>query len=519
MKRFVDLSVPPEIHGDHNEIKRRVGAALKTDESGLSMRIVRRSIDARRRPVYRLKIEVVSEPDQMTSYPVIKERYGSVNHAEEVVIVGSGPAGYFAALKCLELGRRPIILERGKDVQARRRDLKNIQQASIVNPDSNYCFGEGGAGTYSDGKLYTRSKKKGPVQEVLQILVEHGADSDIRVDAHPHIGSNKLPKIISNIRATIEHFGGEVRFNHLVTDISISNGSIKGVTVNGKDRLNCRHLILATGHSARDIFRLLHRKQLALEAKPFALGVRIEHPQALIDEVQYNQRPRSSHLPPASYRLATEVKGRGVFSFCMCPGGLIVPAATSPGELVTNGMSLSRRDSPFANAGFVVAVAPEHLNIMKHFGELGGLEFQKRVEQNLWEEGDGSQKLPGQRLMDFLQQKVSTELPGSSYIPGLISSSLHQSLPSDIYDHLNQGLRQFGKQMKGFLTNEAVVVAPESRTSSPVRIPRDQKTLMHPQVQGLYPCGEGAGYAGGIMSAALDGQMIVNRLVTNTSNQ
>ena len=509
------MAIEPAFIADDEEIKRRACQHLACDPAHTSVRIVHRSVDARKTPVYRVRVQVISDEEDWEEEPLLSARYQEVSHAAQVVIVGAGPAGYFAALECLVHGRKPIILERGKDVQTRRRDLRQIQQQGLVNPDSNYCFGEGGAGTYSDGKLYTRSKKRGRIRDVLQTLVEHGADPNILIDAHPHIGSNKLPRIIANIRATIEHYGGEVKFKSRVTGIDILDHKVTGVQVEGGEQLRCSELILATGHSARDVFQLLSDLGIRLEAKPFALGVRIEHPQSLIDEIQYNQRPRDPNLPAAAYRLSTEVDGRGVFSFCMCPGGLIVPTATAPGEIVTNGMSLSRRDSPFANAGFVVSVGHENLMPYHRFGALQGLEFQKQIEQSLWTMGDGSQKAPAQRLVDFLAMKESSDLPGSSYIPGLFTLPLHLVLPQDLYACLTVGLKEFGRRMRGFISAESLVVAPESRTSSPIRIPRDPKTLMHPEVKGLYPCGEGAGYAGGIMSAALDGQMIVRQLNVN----
>ena len=409
----------------------------------------------------------------------------------------------------IELGWKPIVLDRGKPVQERRRDLRAIQQFGQVNPNSNYCFGEGGAGTYSDGKLYTRSHKRGSIEKVLQLLVEHGAKSDILVDAHPHIGSNKLPKIVSNIRATIENHGGKVLFDKKVTDFVLHKNKIKGVITNEQETYYADTVILATGHSARDIYQLLHKKQIQIEAKPFALGVRIEHPQALIDQIQYKQKPREEHLPASSYKLVSQVKGRGVFSFCMCPGGLIVPASTAPGELVVNGMSLSRRDSPFANSGTVVGVEKEDLDAYsKRFGVFASVEFQKSVEQKVFQYGDGSQKAPAQRLNDFVKGKVSNELPKTSYIPGIYAAPLHQLLPPSIYKRLRQGVLDFGKKMKGYYTQEAVVVGTESRTSSPIRIPRNKATFMHEEVEGLFPCGEGAGYAGGILSAAMDGQNV-----------
>jgi len=407
-----------------------------------------------------------------------------------------------------ELGLKPVIIERGKDVQQRRRDLRGIQQFGTVDPNSNYCFGEGGAGTYSDGKLYTRSQKRGNIEKALKLLVEHGAQPDILVDAHPHIGSNKLPKVVAQIRATILSHGGEILFNHKVTDFIIQDGKILGVRINDKVELTGDAIILATGHSARDIYKLCHQRGIRLESKPFALGVRIEHPQPLIDEIQYNQKQREDGLPAASYKLVSQVEGRGVFSFCMCPGGLVVPAATSPGEIVVNGMSLSRRDSPYANSGTVTAVEEKDFASFADQGVFAGMAFQQSVEQKMFAAGDGSQQAPAQRLTDFVKGRVSKSLPDSSYIPGLSALPLHELLPDFIYQHLKVGVQNFGKKMRGYFTEEANVIGTESRTSSPLRIPRDPKTFMHPGMEALFPAGEGAGFAGGIISAAMDGQKV-----------
>lgn len=471
---------------------------------------LRRSIDARGcRPVVRLKVAVFSKDEAYEPAPRLLDQLQMVDEQDEVIIVGAGPAGYFAALELIELGLKPVILDRGKDVRMRRRDLRAIQQFGEVNPHSNYCFGEGGAGTYSDGKLYTRSHKRGSIEKAMRLLVEHGAHADILIDAHPHIGSNKLPKIVANIRETIQHHGGEVHFDAHVNDLIIEQGRMTGVVYNDGQRRIGKAVILATGHSARDIYELLLRRGIRIEAKPFALGVRIEHPQALIDEVQYGQRPREEALPAASYKLVTQVEDRGVFSFCMCPGGLIVPAATAPGEIVVNGMSMSRRDSAYANSGTVVAVELEDLaHLRKKHGVLAGMELQKQVEQAMFNYGDGSQKGPAQSLMDFVNKKISAKLPASSYIPGLAPAPLHDLLPDFIYRRLQQGVRDFSRKMKGYWTDEAVVVGTESRTSAPVRIPRDRATFMHEDMEGFFPSGEGAGYAGGIISAAMDGQNV-----------
>lgn len=473
-----------------------------------SVRLLRRSVDARgQRPVVRLWVEVYAG-EAYQPEPAILGAFRPVEDAPPVIIVGAGPAGYFAALELIELGLKPILFDRGKDVQSRRRDLRAIQQFGEVNPHSNYCFGEGGAGTYSDGKLYTRSHKRGDIEKAMRLLVEHGAHPDILIDAHPHIGSNKLPNIVANIRETILHYGGEVHFESPVTGFIVEAGRMRGVVVNGKDEHRAGALILATGHSARDIYYLLYRQGIRMEAKPFALGVRIEHPQLLIDRIQYKQSPREEHLPASSYRLACQVAGRGVFSFCMCPGGLVVPAATAPGEIVVNGMSMSRRDSAYANSGTVVAVELEDLAPFREHGVFAALEFQRSVEQSLFAAGDGSQKAPALRLTDFVEGRLSSSLPGSSYIPGLYPAPLHELLPPSIYRRLREGVREFGRKMKGYFTEEANVIGTESRTSAPIRIPRNRETYMHEDMPGFFPAGEGAGYAGGIISAAMDGQNV-----------
>ncbi|MEE9438909.1 MAG: FAD-dependent oxidoreductase [Saprospiraceae bacterium] len=472
--------------------------------------ITKRSIDARgKRPVYRMRCEVyIGELPQKNDK--IVDGFRDVSKSKEVIIVGAGPAGYFAALRLIKEGLRPIIIDRGKDVQARRRDLKAIQQDGIVNPNSNYCFGEGGAGTYSDGKLYTRSHKRGKIVDVLRLLVEHDAPADILIDAHPHIGSNKLPKVVSNLRNTIEHFGGVVRFDCCLTDIEIEHDTVKTVTINDNETIKTDCVILATGHSARDIYFLLARKKVLIEAKPFALGLRIEHPQAMIDAIQYNQSVREENLPASSYSVVTQVEDCGVFSFCMCPGGLIVPAATAPGEIVVNGMSLSRRDSPFANSGLVTSISIEELDRQGYKGDFATLNFQKQVEQKMFAAGDGSQKAPAQRVSDFVQGKISIDVNESSYIPGLFSAPLHNLLPEFVSNRLRRGIKNISQKMRGYNTNTANVIGVESRTSSPVKIPRDRETLMHIDIKGLFPCGEGAGYAGGILSACMDGENVAS---------
>lgn len=476
----------------------------------IEMRIRRRSIDARKgRPAYILLVQlftIESSPKPLE----FNSRYKDVSKSKSVVIVGAGPAGYYAALELVSLGFKPIVLERGKDVQARRRDLRAIQQFSEVNPHSNYCFGEGGAGTYSDGKLYTRANKRGDIKKALQILVDHGAVEDILVDAHPHIGSNKLPKIVANMRETILAHGGEVHFNTFVDDFIIKDNQMVGVRAKEKEFIG-ESVILATGHSARDIYNLCVKAKVHVEDKPFALGVRIEHSQELIDKIQYRQQPREEGLPAASYGLTCQVDDEGVFSFCMCPGGIIVPAATSPGEIVVNGMSLSKRNSPFANSGFVTAVGQKQYgHLIEEFGPLAALEYQRRVEQKVFEVGDGSQAAPAQRLKDFVSGKTSSSALNTSYIPGLHEQDLNEVLPDYISHNLKEALKIFDRKMNGYYTNEAQIVATESRTSAPVKIPRDRETGEHIQIKRLFPCGEGAGYAGGIISAAMDGINMAN---------
>ena len=509
MVKEIDLKILPKDIDNRALILSKIAKKLRwRPETIEDWKIIRRSIDARGSQAFFLIKIVATRGEAISAEPALLDNLQEVADASPVIIVGAGPAGYFAALELIELGLKPILFDRGKDVRARRRDLRAIQQFGEVNPHSNYCFGEGGAGTYSDGKLYTRSHKRGNIYKALKLFVEHGATSDILVDAHPHIGSNKLPNIVANIRATILQYGGEVHFNSWVTDLIIQDKVCKGIVVNEEKEYFADAVILATGHSARDIYSLLAKRQVRLEFKPFALGVRIEHPQTLIDKIQYNQPQRETNLPAASYKVVSQVNGRGVFSFCMCPGGLVVPAATAPGEIVVNGMSMSRRDSKFANSGTVVALDAKDFPQFKEQGVFAGLAFQRSVEQKLFKHGDGSQKAPAQRLTDFVHRKISTELPASSYIPGIYAAPLHQLLPPFIYNHLRKGVQDFGRKMRGYYTEDAVVIGTESRTSSPVRIPRDRQTYMHEDIEGLFPCGEGAGYAGGIISAALDGQNV-----------
>lgn len=506
MPKVIQLNLSPDQAHLKQDIQKAISSHLNISKENISdFRLIKRSIDARKKKVrVQLKIEVFI--NENIAENKILRAYKNVNNKKEIVIVGSGPAGLFAALKLIELGLKPIILERGKDVRSRRRDLAAINKQHIVNPESNYCFGEGGAGTYSDGKLYTRSKKRGSILSVLETMVFHGANDEILIDAHPHIGTNKLPKLIAAIRETILSAGGEIHFNTKVTDFIIDNNIISGVVTEGGDRVLGKAVILATGHSARDIFHLLHKKRIAIESKPFAMGVRVEHPQALIDQIQYSCSERGPYLPAASYKLIEQINDRGVYSFCMCPGGFIVPSATDKSEVVVNGMSPSKRDSFYANSGIVVEVKKEDLLPFRKYGTLAGLYYQKSIEEAAHKAGQYTQMAPAQRLSDFVHSKTSSKLNSTSYQPGITSSPMHEILPKSIVKSLQGGFLSFGKKMKGYLTNEANIIGVESRTSSPISIPRDKITLQHIQIKNLYPCGEGAGYAGGIVSAAIDGE-------------
>ena len=506
MIKTIQIQVDPECAEKKHLLIKKISEDLNIIKNEIKdLIILKKSIDARQKHVkINLKIDVYINEEHLEK--VEKTKYKNVSKSKEVIIIGAGPAGLFAALKLIEDGIKPIIIERGKEVRNRRRDLAKITKEHIVNEDSNYCFGEGGAGTFSDGKLYTRSKKRGDVNRILDILVEHGATKQIRIDAHPHIGTNKLPKIIENIRETIINYGGEIHFNSRVSDITIIDNKVSAIVLKDSTIINCKKIILATGHSARDIFYMLNEKGIAIEAKSFALGVRVEHTQNLIDQIQYKCESRGEYLPPAPYSIARQINGRGVYSFCMCPGGIIAPCATSQNEVVTNGWSPSKRDFPTSNSGIVVGLNLEDFKEYKKHGPLAGLEFQKKIENNAWKMGGETQKVPAQRLVDFVNGKISKDVPETSYLPGVQSSNLKELLPDFILKNIQKGFLEFGKHMKGFFTNDAVVHAPESRTSSPVRIPRNPLTLEHINIKGLYPCGEGAGYAGGIVSAAIDGQ-------------
>lgn len=507
----VDIILPLEQSEDTAAQKTAIAKKLGVSESRIAgFRLRKHSIDARQRQIkVQLRFDVgldqplEDDPQPEPSYPIASRE------AKEVIIIGCGPAGMFAALRALELGLRPIVLERGKDASSRRFDLGPILKEGRVIEDSNYCFGEGGAGTFSDGKLYTRATKRGPVRTIYETLVAHGAPERILIDAHPHIGSNLLPKVVMAMRESIRAAGGEVHFGAKADRFLIEDGRIRGVhCVDGNEHRG-ELVILATGHSARDVYEQLHQQGIRLEQKPFAVGVRIEHPQPLIDSLQYHYprgEERSRLLPAASYRLATKIDGRGVHSFCMCPGGFIVPAATENDEVVVNGMSLARRDSPFANSGMVVTAEPEDTEpFRKQHGVLAGIAFQKALEQAAKKHGGGGQVAPAQRVTDFLAGKASDSLPKTSYFPGIHPARIDELLPDWIVSRMRRGLEIFGKQMRGYITEECNLVGFETRTSSPVRIPRDESTLQHPEIEGLFPCGEGAGFAGGIVSAALDG--------------
>jgi uncharacterized FAD-dependent dehydrogenase len=529
MRQQIALKLLPAEATDDNIIKSYIASSVgKKPEEITGFYPLKKSIDARGKQIFfNLAFEVFFDE------PFIERRSSKVNFIDvskshrRVIIVGAGPTGLFAALTLIENGIQPIILERGKDVRARRRDLAALNKEGVVNSDSNYCFGEGGAGTYSDGKLYTRSSKRGDINRILNLFVQFGAEQQILVEAHPHIGTNKLPQIITSIRQMITECGGLFLFGKKVVDFDLEGDNIKNVVTADGDKYEGEAVVLATGHSARDIFIMLHQKKILIEAKPLALGVRIEHPQSIIDSIQYHCSNRGDFLPPASYSLVQQVQEKGVFSFCMCPGGIIAPASTDAGELVVNGWSPSKRNNPFANSGMVVSVELKDLTDLKDFriylkdkdvnpgSPLEMMYFQKIVEDKAYIEGGGRFVAPAQRMADFCNNKTSGSLPVCSYLPGINSADLKNVLPEFIHRRLQEGFKAFGRKMKGYFTNEAVLVATESRTSSPVRIPRDNSTLRHPQIKNLYPCGEGAGYAGGIVSAAMDGERVAAMIAAN----
>ena len=522
MQTKLQLQVSPQTAINETLLKEEIKQQLSLKENtALNLKILKRSIDARGRKI-RINLTVLAAVDEEILSEKIKLDYPDISSSKKTChIIGAGPAGLFAALRCIELGVKPIIIERGKDVKARRRDLAAINKEHIVNPESNYCFGEGGAGTYSDGKLYTRSNKRGDIEKILKIFVYHGASEEILIDAHPHIGTNKLPQLIQFMRETILRSGGEVLFNSKLIDFNIAGDKISNIQIksdSNEQNIAVQNVILATGHSARDIYELLNEKKLHLEAKPFALGVRVEHPQSLIDSIQYHCGnlqeviEKRNFLPAASYSLVQQIKGYGVYSFCMCPGGIIAPCATSQEEIVTNGWSPSKRNNPYANSGIVVGLELKDFDIYKQHGALSGLELQKQFERAAWKLGGETQTAPAQRLQDFTNGRISSSLPDCSYQPGLKSVDMQQVLGKLIGPTLKEGFKAFGGKMRGYLTNEALIVGVESRTSTPVRIPRDKDLLCHPQLKNLFPCGEGAGYAGGIVSAAMDGERCADKL-------
>lgn len=515
MVKQLQLSLSPAEAADDGAIRKKSSGLSGISEADISgIRIIKRSVDARKKDIrINLSVEVLTGEAAAPQIQPFTPR--NVVNAREAIIIGAGPAGLFAALRLIELGIKPVLLERGKDVSARKRDIARISREHIVDDDSNYCFGEGGAGTYSDGKLYTRSKKRGDNSRVTELLCMHGANENILYEAHPHLGTDKLPGIISNIRKSITDAGGIFLLEKKVTDFIIEGRAVKGVVVHGGETFRADNIILATGHSARDIYEICRRRSIETQLKLFAMGVRVEHPQELIDRIQYHGNQRGIYLPAASYNLVRQVDGRGVYSFCMCPGGFIVPAATSQEEVVVNGMSPSHRGSPYANSGIVVEIRGEDIERFSSAGEFAGLEFQKELERDAWIQGGRTQSAPAQRLADFVSGKLSGSLPKVSYFPGVTSSPLHEWLPAQIGSRLREGFKQFGEIMKGYVTNEAVILGVESRTSSPLRIPRDPETMQHISIQGLYPCGEGSGYAGGIVSSAVDGIRAAEELGKN----
>jgi len=519
MGKQVQINLTPSAAADESTIRKIAATLAGIDLAAVSsLRVIKRSVDARKKNIrVNLTVEIFSGKD--SALPIIAPFIPiNVSLKQEVIIIGAGPAGLFAALRLIELGLCPVILERGRDVSSRKKDIARISREQIVDPDSNYCFGEGGAGTYSDGKLYTRSKKRGDNTRVLELLCLHGANENIMYEAHPHLGTDKLPGIITAIRKSILEAGGQFILEKKVVDFLIEGDTINGVITSDNEQFKSKFVILATGHSARDIYEICKKRRIELEMKSFAMGVRVEHPQELMDRIQYHGNSRGEFLPASSYYLAKQIDGRGVYSFCMCPGGFIVPSATAQEEVVVNGMSPSGRNSPYANSGIVVEIKPEDLIKYSSFGELAGLEFQKELEREAWKNGGHTQRAPAQRLADFVAGDSSGSLPKVSYFPGVTSSPLHNWLPKAIGRRLRDGFRLFGQVMHGYLTNEAVVLGVESRTSSPLRIPRDPEKLHHIRISGLYPCGEGSGYSGGIVSSAVDGMRAAEAIAKKISS-
>ncbi len=514
MKKQLLLRISPHEASDEQLYKPLVAAELNVLQDEITtIHIVKRSIDARKRPVkVQLYLDVYIN-EEAPDFVKTRFDYKDVSNRPEVIIVGAGPGGLFAALRLIELGVKPIVIERGKPVNERKRDLAILNRNKGLNTESNYAFGEGGAGAFSDGKLYTRSTKRGDFRKVVEVFHHHGAQDDILIDSHPHIGSDRLPGVIKNMRESIINAGGKVIFDTRVVDLIIEGDVVKGVITTAGDKIEGRAVILATGHSARDVYRFLHSAEILLEAKSWAMGVRVEHPQEMIDEIQYHSKDgRGDYLPAASYNLSTQVDGRGAYSFCMCPGGIIVPSMTGEQEIVVNGMSPSRRNSPFANSGIVVEIKPEDFERYGDKGPLAGLEYQQELERLAFINSGSGFTAPAQRLADFVDGRLSFDLPECSYVPGVISSPLHFWLPDEIGLRLRKAFDVFDRKVRGFITNEALVVGVESRTSSPVRIPRDKESFQHVQIKGLFPCGEGAGYAGGIASSAIDGEKSADRV-------
>lgn len=510
----LNIRCSPEEAVNNSYIHNFIYSKIDNKDAEINFRWKKRSIDARSKEIKVQGILVVAINENLPEFIRKFTFKNTTGNSKKTHIIGAGPAGLFAALRCLELGMKPILFERGKNVRERRRDLAELNKKGILNSESNYCFGEGGAGTYSDGKLYTRSKKRGDVEKVLQLFVQFGANEDILIDAHPHIGTNKLPLIISSIRELILQYGGEIHFNSKLTDLEIIENKINQIEINKTKRIKVENVILATGHSARDIFTLLRNKNIHVEAKSFALGVRIEHTQKLIDHIQYHGRMNDAFLPPANYNLVTQIEDRGVYSFCMCPGGIIAPCSTEENEVVTNGWSPSKRNNPYSNSGIVVSIYPSDFKDKNN--PFVCLDFQRKIEQKSFLLAGSNQKIPAQRLLDFVNNKKSIDLPRTSYQPGITSVNLNEIFPDFVHERLRKAFIEFGKKMPGFLTNEAVLHAPESRTSSPISIPRCKEKLHHVDVVNLYPCAEGAGYAGGIVSAAIDGMNCSSAVFMNT---